>query len=105
MVNAIPDICHKHETWDICHYEKFQMSLHDKCGEMLHFSTSGMLGYLRFPHMTDGEISNFSRTLFTLFCSNLRAFGWRKIEPKIEYIVGFVLDGLFSLRNVTFFLL
>ena len=72
MVNAIPDICHKHETWDICHYEKFQMSLHDKCGEMLHFSTSGMLGYLRFPHMTDGEISNFSRTQM-VFC-DLRYF-------------------------------
>ena len=34
----IPDICHKYHKLDmwrkICHVEKFQIYMHDKCGEI-----------------------------------------------------------------------
>ena len=39
----IPDICHGSHGYirgeKICHVEKFQISMHDRCGEILHFST------------------------------------------------------------------
>lgn len=57
MMITIPDICHKYHKWDmwrkICHWEKFQFYIHDKCGEILNLFTSVMWRYFRFLHMTD----------------------------------------------------
>ena len=56
---GIPHICHKVHMWDmwrkICHVEKFQISIHDKCGEIWNFSKSVMWKHSRFLHMTNVE--------------------------------------------------
>ena len=44
---TMPHICHIYHIWDmwrkICHVEKFQISMHDRCGEIWNFSTCGVI--------------------------------------------------------------
>ena len=93
----------------ICHVEKFQISQHDRCGEIQNFSTSVicvMWRYIKFLHIC--HVCDVWRNpkflhichlfcvvfcnkirLFTIYavlsqnllCRDLRAFAWRKIEP------------------------
>ena len=44
----------------ICHVKIFQISPHDRCGEIGNLSTSVMKRYLRFLHMTDVENSEIT---------------------------------------------
>ena len=79
---SIPDICHGSHGYirgeKICHVEKFQISMHDRCGEFWNFSTCGVISHLstwqmwrnlnflhmwsnfRFLLMTDVEKSEIS---------------------------------------------
>ena len=95
----------------ICHVEKFQIFIHDRCGDIWNLSTSVMWRYFRFPHITNVKKSEMWRIqkllhmwrnfkflhntdvicdlcyfVANLFCRNLRAFVWRKIYPKIVYV-------------------
>ena len=95
----------------ICHVEKFQIFIHDRCGDIWNLSTSVMWRYFRFPHITNVKKSEMWRIqkllhmwrnfkflhntdvicdlcyfVANLFCRNLRAFVWRKIYPKIIYV-------------------
>ena len=87
---VIPDICHKYHKLDmrrkICHVEKFQIYMHDRCGEIWNFSTFGvisnfstwqmwrnltflhMLSNFKFLHMTDVEKSEVSPHLACVWC-------------------------------------
>ena len=46
-VTCIPHICckyHKSDLWrKICHVEKFQIYMHERCGEIWNFSTCGVI--------------------------------------------------------------
>ena len=63
--SSIPDICHKYHKWDmwrkICHVEKFQFYIHDKCGEIWNFSTSVVWRNFRLLHMIDVENCTFGK--------------------------------------------
>ena len=87
---SISDICHKYHKLDmwrkICHVEKFQIYMHDRCGEIWNFSTFGvisnfstwqmrrnltflhMLSNFKFFHMTDVEKSEVSPHLASVWC-------------------------------------
>ena len=70
----------------ICHVEKFQIYMHDRCGEIWNFSTFGvisnfstwqmwrnltflhMLSNFKFFHMTDVEKSEVSPHLASVWC-------------------------------------
>ena len=60
--------------------EKFQMSPHDRCGECVQF----MGLYCNLCRFVAKSVIHalLSRNLF---CHNLRAFMWRKIEPKSTF--------------------
>ena len=86
----LPHICHIYHIWDmwrkICHVEKFQIYMHDRCGEIWNFSTFGvisnfstwqmwrnltflhMLSNFKFFHMTDVEKSEVSPHLASVWC-------------------------------------
>ena len=61
---VIPDICHKYHKLDmwrkICHVEKFQIYMHDRCGEIWNFSTTWCL-FCYYLFMALQCKSNFNR--------------------------------------------
>ena len=91
----------------ICHVEKFQISMHDRCGEIQIFSTYGVISdfsswqmwrNLKFLHIwLVCDVENVKFKLFcckigiiaiyallsrNLFGRDLRTFMWGKTEPK-----------------------
>ena len=60
----------------ICNVEKFL--------NMTNVENSEITSYSTFLHYQTNKVYNFDVLLhFTLFCSNLRAFAWRKLTPKL----------------------
>ena len=59
------------------HVEKFQMSPHDRCGEIWNSSHMACVWCRRRCHICK---------IYAIFCHNLRAFMWRKIEPKTTFV-------------------
>ena len=113
---TIPHICHLDHLYiggeKIGHVEKFQISTHDRCGEIWNFSMWRVISdfshnrcweilpnlgeFHNSPHARCEEIWNLPcfglwnlfggnwRYFFrNLFCRDLRVFAWKKIEPKI----------------------
>ena len=89
-----PDICHKyHELYSWrknCHVEKFQLSMYDNCGEIENFSTCGEISvqlmgfYCNLCRFVAKSVIH--AVLSRNFCHNLRAFMWRKFEPKSAFV-------------------
>ena len=63
LIRGIPHICHLDHLYiggeKIGHVEKFQISIHDRCGEIWNFSTCR--GISDFSHNRCGEIRNFAK--------------------------------------------
>ena len=88
------DICHEyHELYSWiknCHVEKFQLSMYDNCGEIENFSTYGEISvqlmgfYCNLCRFVAKSVIH--AVLSRNFCHNLRAFMWRKIEPRSTFI-------------------
>ena len=89
-----PDICHEyHELYSWiknCHVEKFQLSMYDNCGKIENFSTYGEISV-----QLKGLYCNLCcfvaklvihAVLSRIFCHNLSAFMWRKIDPKSKFV-------------------
>ena len=80
----IPHICHGHHgrcPWrKICHVEKFQISIHDRCGEIWNFTTCGVI-----LHDKCEEIWNFSTCELILHFSTWQM--WRNLKsPSLSAI-------------------
>ena len=80
-----PDICHEyHELYSWrknCHVEKFQLSMYDNCGEI---SVQLMGFYCNLCRFVAKSVIH--AVLSRNFCHNIRAFVWRKIEPKSTFV-------------------
>ena len=92
---SIPHICHLDHLYiggeKIGHVEKFQISIHNRCGEIRNFARFGGISKFNTWQMWRnlkstlfllwnlfcGNLRYFSRNLF---CCKLRAFAWKKIE-------------------------
>ena len=63
LLSSIPHICHLDHQYiggeKIGHVEKFQISIHDRCGEIWNFSTCR--GISNFSHNRCGEIIIFAK--------------------------------------------
>ena len=107
---------HQPDMWrKICHVEKFQISLRDKCGEIWYFSTWGVfsniaiwkmwinLKFLHLWHMCDEEngstcvkfmlfvaklvLLQFTHFSCSFFLLQFTLFVWRNIESKIVHVL------------------
>ena len=78
----------------IGHVEKFQISIHNICGEIRNFARFGGISKFYTWHMwrnlkfilflvVKSVLWQFMLFLLKLFCCDLRAFVWKEIEPKI----------------------
>ena len=59
------------------HEEKYQMSPHDRCGEIWNSPYMACVWCRKRRHICK---------IYAIFCHNLRAFTWRKIEPKSSFV-------------------
>ena len=70
--HSIPHICHKYHKWDMwrkmCHVEKFQIYMHDRCGEIWNFSTWRVISNFTTVHDICGEICGVLSQFMKLFC-------------------------------------
>ena len=70
--------------------EKFQLSMYDNCWEIENFSLFGeisvqLMGFYCNLYRFVAEYV-IHAILSQNFCHNLRAFMWRKIEPKSTFV-------------------
>ena len=95
VVKIRAHICHEYHGLYLwrknCHVEKFQLSMYDNCGEIENFSTCGEISvqlmgfYCNLCRFVAKSVIH-AVLLRNLFCHNLRAFMWRKIEPKSTFV-------------------
>ena len=59
------------------HVKKFQTSPHDRCGEIRNSPHMACVWCRKHRHICK---------IYVIFCHNLRAFVWRKIEPQSTFV-------------------
>ena len=93
VTSCIPHICRKYHKWDmwrkICHVEKFQIYMRDRCGEI--WNSIHKWRNFKFILMTDVEKFEISLHLACVWCGECLymctgTFKWRKSNQRFHML-------------------